>query len=134
MRRTHAAPLFALLIAAACNESTPVAPTDAPLTNRGGISMAKKNGDDGPQTGERFMGRTALIPIFDWETGGLIYGSTPTGPALWPAKPSPNAQTTFYLVVYPITSTVPLIQCYDVPNETCPDHGPVIAGGAMQLN
>jgi hypothetical protein len=84
-------------------------------------------------TGERFKGNTALIPIYELNGGDILYGSTPTGPALWPAKPSPNAQGTFYLVVYPLSTTVSQIQCFDVPQETCPDHGPVIAGGAMQI-
>lgn len=108
-----------------CGEASTITPPDveasasqAPLSN---------------PTGERILGRTALIPIFDWNTGGLIYGSTPMGPALWPAHANPTAQSQFYLVVYPIGTAVQTIQCYDAPSETCPDHGPVIAGGAMQL-
>jgi hypothetical protein len=136
MSRTPAAPLLALVLAAACAESVPVGPVDvSPLTPAGAVAMARKTDDPTtPPTGERWKGQTALIPIFDWDSGNLIYGSTPIGPALWPAKPNPNAQAQFYLVVYPITTTVPSLQCFDFPFETCPDHGPTIAGGAMQLN
>jgi hypothetical protein len=117
--------LFTLLLTVGCSESSTVTPPDVDATSS---QVPLSN-----PTGERILGRTALIPIFDWDTGGLMYGSTPIGPALWPAHADPTAQSQFYLVVYPIGTTVPTIQCYDAPSETCPDHGPVIAGGAMQL-
>jgi hypothetical protein len=120
--------LLTLLIAAGCGESATEAPLTAPTAE------AAKNLGPSP-TGERITGQTALIPIYDWNaglSGSLLFGSTPKGVALWPAHADPQAQATFYLIVYPIGANVPL-QCYDVPNETCPDHGPVIAGGAMQI-
>jgi hypothetical protein len=130
--------MVTVLAVAACSEA-PVGPTAA--ADNGMSTIAARSAahgrpaeSTGVPTGERVMGQTALIPIYNQETGGLMYGSTPKGPALWPAHPNPQAQTTFYLVVYPIGSTVGTIQCNDVPMETCPDHGPVIAGGAAQLN
>jgi hypothetical protein len=122
-RMSDAVALLAVLLSAGC-DSTTVGPTDVePTSSQVPLSNP---------TGERILGRTALIPIFNWDTGGLLYGSTPIGPALWPAHGNPVAQSQFYIVVYPSTTTVPVIQCYDVPLETCPDHGPIIAAGAMQ--
>jgi hypothetical protein len=126
MKRCFSPAVLALVLVIGCTESTTVEPGSS------SPQMSSVTNSTVP-TGERVLGRTALIPIFDWSTGGLQYGSTPMGPALWPAKPSADAQNVFYLVVYPIQSTVGPIQCYDVPNETCPDHGPVIAGAAMQF-
>jgi hypothetical protein len=129
MSRLRHAAIFTLLFAAACNDST--LPTAAARLATAS-PLASMNVAAAEPSGERFKGSTALIPIFE-STSGIIYGSTPTGPALWPANPNQNAQGTFYLVVYPVTSTVGQLQCMDVPQETCPDHGPVIAGGAMQI-
>ena len=125
MTRFRGAVLLTLVLAG-CSDSTTVAPDLAPSMDRLEIPAIP--------SGERMTGNTAMIPIYNMETGGLIYGSTPIGPALWPAKANAQAQSEFYLVVYPIGSTIGTIQCNDVPNETCPDHGPVIAGGAMQIN
>lgn len=127
MSRLCRAALLTALVAAGCRDSTTLAPTGPAVRPEAVVSSVTT------PSGERILGQTALIPIYSF-SGGIIYGSTPKFVALWPAHAAPAAQSTFYLVVYPIGSTVTPLQCYDVPNETCPDHGPVIAGFAMQLN
>jgi len=125
--------LLALFAIGCSNMEQPSAPNKLSATGSSPL-MAKSLSDPSP-SGERINGQTALIPIYDLASGGIIYGSTPKFVALWPAHANPAAQGTFYLVVYPISAGgTAAPQCYDVPNETCPDHGPVIAGFAMQLN
>jgi len=90
-------------------------------------------------TGERIKLKQVLIPLYDWDTGKVIVGSTPVNCqyvdtcAPKAAKTLPKDQVQpFYLVVYPMGVNVP-VQCKHFPYDDCPDHGPVIAKGAMQL-
>jgi hypothetical protein len=93
----------------------------------------------GALSGERIKLKQVLIPLYDWDTGKVIIGSTPVScqyvetcaPKV--AKHIPKAEIQpFYLVVYPLGTRVS-VQCTHVPADNCPDHGPIIADGAMQL-
>ena len=89
-------------------------------------------------SGERIVGGTAshggtvLEPVYDDMTGQIRYVSTPRG-APDPVNSNPVASAPFYLPVYPAGSTVPTLNCQDVPAENCPDHGPAVAGLAQAL-
>ena len=89
-------------------------------------------------SGERLVGGTpshggtVLEPVYDDMTGQIRYVSTPRG-APNPVNSNPVAAAPFYLPVYPAGSTVPTLNCQDVPTETCPDHGPAVAGLAQAL-
>jgi hypothetical protein len=94
------------------------------------------------QSGERMVGKAMLIPIYNTETGGLLYGSTPMGPddipgqpgpPMWPAAANGHAQSLFYIVAYPVGTTVGTLQCSHVPADNCPDHGPLVAQGAAAI-
>lgn len=84
-------------------------------------------------SGEVVVGRTVIEPVYDDMTGAIRYVSTPMG-APDPVKSNPIAAAPFYLPVYPVGSTVGTLVCQDVPAENCPDHGPLIAGAAAQIN
>jgi hypothetical protein len=90
-------------------------------------------------SGERINLKQVLIPLYDWDTGKIMIGSTPVSCqyvntcAPQVAKQIPKFEIQpFYLVVYPMGVHVP-VQCTHHPADNCPDHGPVIADGAMQL-
>jgi hypothetical protein len=83
-------------------------------------------------SGERIIGRTVVEPVYDDMTGAISYVSTPMG-APNPVKSAPIASAPFYLPVYPVGSTVGTLNCQDVPQENCPDHGPAVAGAAMVI-
>ena len=89
-------------------------------------------------SGERLVGGTpshggtVLEPVYDDMTGQIRYVSTPRG-APDPVNSNPVASAPFYLPVYPAGSTVPTLNCQDVPAENCPDHGPAVAGLAQAL-
>jgi hypothetical protein len=92
-----------------------------------------------PLSGERVKLKQVLIPLYDWDTGKVLIGSTPVNCqyvetcAPQVAKHIPKFEIQpFYLVVYPLGVHVP-VQCTHVPADNCPDHGPIIADGAMQL-
>jgi hypothetical protein len=104
-----------------------VAPTASPVP-----------GQSGP-TGERIKSKQVLIPLYDWDTGKIIVGSTPVNcqyvdtcaPGTSKVVPKSQIQP-FYLVVYPLGVKVP-VECLHVPADNCPDHGPLIADGAKKL-
>ena len=89
-------------------------------------------------SGERIVGGTAahggtvIEPVYDDMTGQIRYVSTPRG-SPDPVKSNSVAAAPFYLPVYPAGSTVPTLNCQDVPAENCPDHGPAVAGLAQAL-
>jgi len=89
-------------------------------------------------SGERIVGGTAahggtvIEPVYDDMTGQIRYVSTPRGTPD-PVNSNPVAAAPFYLPVYPAGSTVPTLNCQDVPAENCPDHGPAVAGLAQAL-
>jgi len=87
-------------------------------------------------SGERIVGGTAahggtvIEPVYDDMTGQIRYVSTPRGTPD-PVNSNSVAAAPFYLPVYPAGSTVPTLNCQDVPAENCPDHGPAVAGLAQ---
>ena len=89
-------------------------------------------------SGERIVGGTAshggtvIEPVYDDMTGQIRYVSTPRGTPD-PVNSNSVAAAPFYLPVYPAGSTVPTLNCQDVPAENCPDHGPAVAGLAQAL-
>jgi hypothetical protein len=93
----------------------------------------------GTVSGERINLEQVLIPLYDWDTGKVMYGSTPVScqyvntcaPKVSSHIPKFEIQP-FYLVVYPIGAHVP-IQCNHMPADNCPDHGITIADGAAKL-
>ena len=92
-----------------------------------------------PPTGERVYKQQVLIPLYDWNTGKPLVGSTPVScqyvdtcaPGVSKTIPKVQIQP-FYLVVYPL-GTKFHVQCQHVPADNCPDHGPLIANGAERL-
>jgi hypothetical protein len=90
-------------------------------------------------SGERIVGGhgshggTVVEPVYDDMTGQIRYVSTPRG-VPDPVPSNPIAAAPFYLPVYPKGSTVPTLNCQDVPAENCPDHGPAVAGLAQALD
>ena len=95
-----------------------------------------------PNWGERIAQKQVLIPFYDWDTGKVIIGSTPVSCqyvntcAPHASKGIPKQQVQpFYLVVYPMQEKGKIpVQCVHEPADNCPDHGPLIAAGAKQLN
>jgi hypothetical protein len=86
-------------------------------------------------SGERIVGKTVVEPVYDDMTGAIKYVSTPMG-APNPVKSNPRASAPFYLPVYPTGSTVGTLNtlnCQDVPQENCPDHGPAVAAAAAAI-
>lgn len=129
------AALLTMLFTAGCDDAPAVTATRAPSSSQ--PSLARFTPEAWP-TGEKIGvgGQSVINPIYDWtvgDAGPIIYGSRPMGPARWPAHPNVNAEMSLLVVVYPLGTTVTGLQCYDVPQENCPDHGPPIVGGAMQV-
>jgi hypothetical protein len=83
-------------------------------------------------SGERINGQSTLEPVYDDMTGAIRYINTPNHVPS-PINTNPRAWAPFYLPVYPTSSTVGTLLCEDVPVENCPDHGPIVAGVAKQL-
>jgi hypothetical protein len=89
-------------------------------------------------SGERIVGGsganggTVVEPVYDDMTGAIRYVSTPRGTPN-PVKSNPRAAAPFYLPVYPTGSTVGTTLCEDIPQENCPDHGPLVAAAAQMI-
>jgi hypothetical protein len=84
-------------------------------------------------SGEVVVGKTVIEPVYDSMTGAIKYVSTPMG-APNPVKSNPISWAPIYIPVYPAGSTVGTLLCQHVPVENCPDHGPLVAGGAAQID
>jgi hypothetical protein len=126
--------LLAVLFASGCGDASKVGPLGVPS-----MSQASPNAAKNPLVfqGEKIQASSVINVLYDWdvgESGPVVTASRPMGPARWPEHNSEQAVSYIYVVVYPIGSTVTGLMCYDTPNETCPDHGPVIAAGAMQID
>lgn len=133
-KRIAGAGLVALLFASGCGDISNVESLSAPP----GIA-ASSNAAQNPTVfqGEKIHANSVINVLYDWdvgESGPVVYASRPMGPQRWPEHNSAQAVNYIYVVVYPVGSTVKGLMCYDTPNETCPDHGPVISAGAMQAN
>jgi hypothetical protein len=92
-----------------------------------------------PPSGERInggngsSGGTVIEPVYDDQSGAIRYVSTPRGVPN-PVNTNPRATAPFYLPVYPAGSSVPTLNCQDVPVENCPDHGPAVAAAAQAID
>ncbi len=88
----------------------------------------------GLPTGETKLGQTTIEPAYDDANGTLVYLSTPNNAHVNPVFAHNVAP--IYLPVYPVGSTVGTLNCQDTTAttvENCPDHGPAVAGAAMQI-
>lgn len=133
-KRFVGAGLFAVLFGSGCGDTSSVEPSNM-TSAMDAWAMATKN----PTVfqGEKVHANSVINVLFDWDVGvngPVVYASRPMGPARWPEHNSLVPVNFIYVVVYPVGSTVTGLMCYDTPNETCPDHGPVVAAGAMQAN
>jgi hypothetical protein len=103
------------------------------------VAVAPAGAVTDPPSGERVYKQQVLIPLYDWNTGKPLIGSTPVtcqyvdtcAPGVSKTIPKVQIQP-FYLVVYPKGSKF-AVQCKHIPADNCPDHGPLIANGAMRL-
>lgn len=87
---------------------------------------------EGPvPTGERTIGNVTLEPGYDDMSGNIVYVLTPNKVSV-PLQSNPTSWEDFFVVVYPITSTLTL-NCMHKPMDNCPDHGPEVAGAAMAI-
>jgi hypothetical protein len=86
---------------------------------------------DGIPSGQRVLGQSVVEPVYDAERAGAVgFISTPVNA---PLEADPRAWAPLYLPVYPDGSTVGALICPHVPVDTCPDHGPIIAGLAQSV-
>lgn len=89
---------------------------------------------DSTPSGQRTLGQSVLEPVYNDENAGQIgYIKQPEN-APQPVNANPVAWAPFYLVVYPVTSTVPsttTLLCQHLPVDNCPTHGNSIANLAM---
>jgi hypothetical protein len=100
----------------------------------GAVAVATASGvaaADSVPSGQRTIGRSVVEPVYDADHAGIVrFISTPEQA---PLNSDPRAWAPLYLPVYPSGSTVEQLICPHVPVDTCPDHGPVIAGLAQAV-
>jgi hypothetical protein len=92
------------------------------------------------QRREELLRQAALEQKYDrgWPLLGrrplfqIVYMLTPNKVSV-PLQSSPTSWEDFFVVVYPITSTLTL-NCMHKPLDNCPDHGPEVAKAAMDIN
>jgi hypothetical protein len=77
------------------------------------------------------VGKVAVEPAYNAETGSLMYLLTPEKAPL-PSKANGHATSPLYLVEYPSGSTVGTLNCMGVPGN-CPDHDGLVAGIATSM-
>lgn len=82
----------------------------------------------GLPTGERQVGRSAIEPAYNADTGTILYLKTPEK-SPFPTHTSAHAVSPLYLVEYPPGSTVGTLNCQGVPGN-CPDHDAAVAAVA----
>jgi hypothetical protein len=81
--------------------------------------------------GQRILGQSVVEPVYDADNAEAIgFISTPQHAGL---HSDAQAQAPLYLPVYPAGSTVGPLICPHTPVDTCPDHGPDIAGLAQSV-
>jgi hypothetical protein len=82
-------------------------------------------------SGQRVLGQSVVEPVYDADNAGVVrFISTPKHA---PLNSNPRAWAPLYLPVYPTGSAVGQLICPHTPVDTCPDHGPVIAGLAQSV-
>lgn len=122
--------LCGVLAASACAQDSPTAPQAAlPQT-----ALNARPAPPAAQTlpsGEHIVGKVAIEPAYDAESGELMYLLTPEK-ATFPSKANAHARSPLYLVEYPAGSTVGTLNCMGVPGN-CPDHDLDVATAATQI-
>jgi hypothetical protein len=78
-------------------------------------------------SGERQVGKSAVEPAYNADTGNILYLLTPEK-APFPSKANSHAVSPLYLVEYP-PGTPGTFNCMGVPGN-CPDHNGLVAGVA----
>jgi hypothetical protein len=90
---------------------------------------------DPTPTGQHVMGQSVLEPVYNDESAGQIGFIMQPENAPQPVNANQHAWAPFYLVVYPMSSTVAeagtTFLCQHLPVDNCPTHGPGIANLAM---
>ena len=95
------------------------------------LALGVSSAASGPlPSGERALGNgnTFIGPVYDF-SGTIGYITMPQNVSR-PVHSPPSVGVDFYMVQYPITSSVGTLNCMDFPVENCPDHGPAQAAGA----
>src|SRR5215469_13971270 len=91
-------------------------------------------GADSLPSGQRFLGQSVLQPVYNDEQAGEIgFIKQPLNVAQ-PVNANMAAWDPFYVVVYPVSSTVPkttTLQCQHLPVDNCPTNGNAIATFAI---
>lgn len=121
--------LAAVFAVAGCAQDSPTAPADP------AVALNAQGGNFVPPTmpsGERMVGKVAVEPAYNAETGSLMYLLTPEKAPL-PSKANGMATSPLYMVVYPPGSTVGTLNCMGLPGN-CPDHDGLAASFAISKN
>lgn len=82
----------------------------------------------GLPSGERQVGKSAIEPAYNADTGTIIYLLTPEK-SPFPTHTNAHAVSPLYLVEYPQGATVGTLNCEGVPGN-CPDHDGLVAAVA----
>jgi hypothetical protein len=96
------------------------------IATAGGVAAA-----DSVPSGQRVLGRSVVEPVYDADNAGVVRFISTPGHA--PLDSDTRAWAPLYLPVYPTGSTDGQLICPHLPVDTCPDHGPVIAGLAQAV-
>ena len=90
---------------------------------------------DSLPSGQRFLGQSVLEPVYNDEQAGEIgFINQPLNVAQ-PVNSNPSVWDPFYVVVYPVTSTVPettTLQCQHMLVDNCPTNGQAVAAFAVK--
>ncbi len=81
-------------------------------------------------SGEVIVGQSVIEPGYNDVTGATTYVKTPLHA---PEHANPVATAPFYVPVYPTSVNVGTLQCAHLPQDNCPDHGPLLAALAQQV-
>ncbi len=117
--------MSAILAIAACASDSPT----SPVTQAGVLSAV--HGPpvvDALPSGEHIVGKAAIEPAYDADTGEIIYLLTPVMAPL-PSHANGHAVSPLYLVEYPASADVGTLNCMGLPGN-CPDHDAAVAGVA----
>ena len=83
-------------------------------------------------TGHFVGGGGTVEPAYNSATGTLIYLQTPNNAK---THPNPHNVAPLYIPVYPVGSGIDpaSLNCAHKPADNCPDHGPGVAGAALNI-
>jgi hypothetical protein len=82
-------------------------------------------------TGETQLGQSLIEPAYNDADGTLIYLLTPLNA---PVHPNIHNTAPLYVIMYPTSAAnvIGTVNCQHQPMDNCPDHGPLLAGLAIQ--